>query len=43
MGVREEVVVGDLGAVASEEALDEVGQFGVEAKAGEMLDRKSVV
>ena len=43
MGIREDIVVGDLGALAGEEALDRVGRFGVEAKAGEVLGKDVVV
>ena len=39
LGCNKEVVIADLGTAAGEEALDEVGQFGVEAKAGEALVR----
>ena len=37
MGVGEVVVVGYLGATASQETLDEVGGFDVEAEAGKPL------
>ena len=43
MGVREEIVLGDLGALTGEEALDEVGRFGVEAEAGEVLGKDVMV
>ena len=43
MGVREKIVIGDLGASASEEALDEVGRFGVEAEAGKVLGKDVMV
>ena len=43
MGVREEVVIGDLGVVVGKEALDELGQFGVEAEAGKMLSEDVIV
>ena len=43
MGVREVTIVGYLGATASQETLDEVGGFDVEAEAGKPLSEYVVI
>ena len=37
VGIREVIIIGYLGVMASQEALDEVGGFDVEAKASKLL------